>query len=75
MRKSKNDGVTSYTKATVDLFFPDDLVCCEYCALLETYARKQCRRTGEFIVDTRYKGYWCPLNIEENMEEQKDEAL
>ena len=47
MGKAKDEGVTSYTKVTVDLFFPDDRVCCEFCPLLETYARKQCRRTAE----------------------------
>lgn len=75
MGNPKGEGVTSYTKATVDLFFPDDRVCCEFCPLLETYARKQCRRTAEYIVDTRYKGYWCPLHIEDNTEEDKHETV
>ena len=75
MGNSRGEGVTSYTKATVDLFFPDDRVCCEFCPLLETYARKQCRRTAEYIVDTRYKGYWCPLNIEETKEENNIETF
>ena len=69
MGKLKNEGVSGYTRTTVEIFFPEDRVCCEFCALLETYARKQCRRTGEYIVDTRYRGYWCPLNIEEKTEE------
>lgn len=69
MGKKCDEGISSYTKTTVELFFPNDLVCCEYCALLETYSRKQCRRTGELIVDTRYRGYWCPLHIEEKTEE------
>ena len=75
MGKSKDEGVTSYTKATVDLFFFFFFVCCEFCPLLETYARKQCRRTAEYIVDTRYKGYWCPLNIIENTEELNHETV
>jgi hypothetical protein len=29
--------------------------------LLETYARKQCRKTGEYIIDDRIVGGWCPL--------------
>jgi hypothetical protein len=69
MGKPKSDGVTSYTRATVELFFPDGYVCCAHCPLLETYARNQCRRTGEYLVDTRYRGLWCPLKIEENTEE------
>ena len=75
MGKAKDEGVTSYTKVTVDLFFPDDRVCCEFCPLLETYARKQCRRTAEYIVDTRYRGYWCPLNIIENTEDSSNETV
>lgn len=57
-------GVSYYTKATVEIGFPEDRVCCEYCPMLETYARKQCRRTGEYLMDTRTVGYWCPLKFE-----------
>ena len=57
-------GVSFYTKATVEIGFPEDRVCCEYCPMLETYARKQCRRTGEYLLDTRTIGYWCPLKFE-----------
>ena len=35
------------------------------CPLMETYARKQCRRTGEYLMDTRTIGYYCPLKFEE----------
>ena len=58
-------GVKYYTFATVTIGFPESRVCCAYCPLLETYARKQCRRTGEYIADDRYIGYMCPLAIEE----------
>ena len=57
-------GVKYYTKATVEIFFPENKVCCEYCPLMETYARKQCRRTGEYLADTRTIGYYCPLQFE-----------
>ena len=57
-------GVSYYTKANVEIFFPENKICCEYCPLLETYARKQCRRTGEYLVDTRTIGYDCPLRFE-----------
>lgn len=56
-------SVTKYAHCTVDIFFPNGNVCCQYCPLLETYARKQCRRTGEYIADDRGTGYWCPLKI------------
>ena len=63
---SVKSGVAHYTKATAEIFFPDDLVCCALCPLMETYSRKQCRRTGEYIVDDRARGMWCPLNFEED---------
>lgn len=57
-------GVKYYTKSKVEIFFPENRVCCEYCPLMETYARKQCRRTGEYLADTRTIGYECPLQFE-----------
>ncbi len=61
-----NDGVLEYTEATVSIFFEPDHVACAFCPLLETYARAQCRRTGEYIIDTRYTvGRFCPLQIKE----------
>lgn len=61
---SKSECLT-YSKATAEIFFPDGHVCCALCPLLETYARKQCRRTGEYILDDRVQGMWCPLKFEE----------
>lgn len=58
-------GVRYYTTATVEVSFPENRVCCAFCPLLETYARKQCRRTGEYIADERTIGYCCPLNFED----------
>lgn len=55
----------SYTKATVDLYFPEGDVCCALCALLETYSRLQCRRTGEYLLDKNGVGFYCPLKLEE----------
>lgn len=61
------NGVTWYTKATADIFFPEGHVCCDLCPLMETYARKQCRRTGEYLLDTRATiGYECPLQFRED---------
>lgn len=58
----KSSGVTWYTKATVEINFPEDNVCCALCPMLETYSRNQCRRTGEYLVDTRNTVGWeCPL--------------
>lgn len=74
---------THYEKRLIDLYFPPDKVCCALCGLMETYSRKQCRRTGEYIVDDRTTGYWCPLMTkdgkrvnyyceEENLKHEKD---
>jgi hypothetical protein len=37
---------------------------------METYARKQCRLTGEYLADTRTIGYMCPLKFIENKQEE-----
>lgn len=61
-----SNGVQWYTEATAKIFFPTDHVCCDLCPLMETYARKQCRRTGEYLLDTRATvGYECPLAFKE----------
>lgn len=61
--------VLKYRRARVDIFFTGD-ICCDFCPLMETYARKQCRRTGEYLIDTRARGIFCPLTeIEEEHEE------
>lgn len=56
---------TAYVCATVDLYFEPEHMDCAHCPLLETYSRNQCRRTGEYIIDTRSIGAWCPLTIKE----------
>lgn len=58
-------GVAYYTRGTVDIYFPENRVCCDLCPLMETYARKQCRRTGEYLLDSRVVGNYCPLILEE----------
>lgn len=62
-------GCREYVKASVDIFFTGDTVRCAQCPLLETYSRNMCRRTGEYIVDTKGVGIWCPLEIEEENNE------
>lgn len=64
-------GVARYEKAMVVINFPEGHVCCDLCPLMETYSRKQCRRTGEYLLDTRTIGFECPLEFkEENKNEQ-----
>lgn len=63
------NGCVKYIKATVEINFPDGHLCCDLCPLMETYARKQCRRTGEYLLDTRVTvGYDCPLKFEKENE-------
>lgn len=69
-------GVTKYAEATINIYFPEGHVCCDLCPLLETYARKQCRRTGEYLLDTRATvGYECPLKFKEENDGSEYEAL
>lgn len=64
-------GVARYEKAAVVINFPEGHICCDLCPLMETYSRKQCRRTGEYLLDTRTIGFECPLEFkEENKNEQ-----
>lgn len=56
------NGVTEYEAYTVVIFFEKNHVACKYCPILETYARNQCRRTGEYILDIQNNvGWYCPL--------------
>lgn len=65
------NGTIEYLKATVDIFFDPDHVACQYCPLLETYARNQCRKTGEYIIDTRVTtGRDCPLIFDDSIKEE-----
>ena len=58
------DGCLEYVEAEVSIFFEPQHFACAFCPLLETYARNQCRRTGEYIIDTRFTvGRECPLRI------------
>ena len=56
----------NYKLAIAKLAFWDGDIRCESCACMETYARKQCRLTGEYLLDTRATvGYECPLKFKE----------
>ncbi len=57
---------TRYITVTVPIYFPEaEGVQCKLCPCLETYARKQCRLTGEYLADGYLRGGLCPLNYEE----------
>lgn len=60
-----------YVEAKVSIFFEPGHVACNFCPLLETYARNQCRKTGEYIIDTRVTvGRYCPLIFEDSVKEE-----
>lgn len=68
-----SSGVSKYIKATAMIYFPDGHICCDLCPMLETYARRQCRRTGEYLLDTKTIGYDCPLAFtDEELEEVQE---
>lgn len=60
------DGVREYECATAVFYFPKGHVCCDLCPALETYARKQCRLSGEYLLNTKTIGLSCPLGLPEN---------
>ena len=64
MASKFESGCSLYAKATIDIYFPDGHVFCDLCPLMETYSRKQCRRTGEYLFDSRTIGLNCPLHFE-----------
>lgn len=61
----KGNSCLYYTRTTVDINFPENRVCCALCPLLETYSRLQCRRTGEYLLDSKGTGFYCPLKLED----------
>lgn len=63
------NGVRWYTAAQVEIYFPEGHVCCDQCPLLETQTRKQCRRTGEYLLNTKVVGFECPLTFNNEKEE------
>ena len=69
-----NNSCLWYTAAHAKIFFPENKVCCEFCPIMETYARKQCRLTGEYLADTRTIGYMCPLKFSEKQGETNNES-
>lgn len=71
----ENNSCLWYTEAQATIYFPEDYVQCSKCPCLETYARNQCRLTGEYLVDTRTIGYRCPLKFIEKQEETNNESI
>lgn len=63
--KDFSRGVGYYTKATVEVGFPEDDICCYRCLLMTTdygSKRERCCKTGEILIAPKVTiGYDCPL--------------
>ena len=65
--KQFNNGVSYYTKATAEIGFPEDDVCCYWCPLMtrDPNLRDVCSKTGEILLASKHMiGVNCPLNFE-----------
>lgn len=72
--KDFSRGVRYYTKAVVEVGFPETDICCFRCPLMtsDVTKRERCARTGEILLAPRDTiGYQCPLvfKTEEDCEE------
>ena len=65
--KEFRNGVRYYTKATVEVGFPEDDICCHWCPLMtrDPNLRDVCAKTGEILLAAKYTiGVNCPLRFE-----------
>lgn len=66
--KDFSRGVRYYTKATVEIGFPEDDVCCHWCPLMtrDPNLRDVCGKTGEILLAPKHStGFSCPLRFKE----------
>lgn len=64
--KEFRNGVSYYTKATVEIGFPEDDVCCHWCPLMtrDPNLRDVCGKTGEILLASKHTvGFNCPLKF------------
>lgn len=62
--KEFRNGVSYYTRAKVEICFPETDICCFRCPLMtsDVTKRERCARTGEILLAPRDTiGYQCPL--------------
>lgn len=62
--KEFRNGISYYTKATVDIGFPMDDVVCHWCPLMtrDPNLRYVCSKTGEILLAPKHTiGFNCPL--------------
>ena len=51
MKKGRSGVDYIPVETRVSVYFDQDHICCQFCPFFETYSRKQCRLTGEYIVN------------------------
>lgn len=65
--KDFKSGVAYYTKAAVDIIFPEDDICCYWCPLMASEYkpdREYCKKTGELLLAPKHTvGEQCPLRF------------
>lgn len=66
--KNFDRGVAYFTKATVEIGFPENDVVCHWCPFLASdykLDREMCKKTGEILLAPKHQiGYYCPLKFE-----------
>lgn len=69
---SSNEYVYIPVEVRCSIYFEKDHICCAYCPFYETYSRKQCRLTGEYLLNEYGRGYYCRLELEDLNETVSD---
>lgn len=67
--KTFDKGVSYYTRATAEIGFPEDDVCCHWCPLMtrDPNLRDICSKTGEILLAPKHTiGVNCPLIFKED---------
>jgi hypothetical protein len=59
-----------YIHPVVEISFNPRAFDCAHCPMLETYARKQCRLTGEYVLIDTSIGTFCPLCLSKEDKEK-----
>lgn len=72
--KDFRNGVRFYTKATVEIGFPEEDICCYRCPLMTTdygSKRERCSKTGEILISPMHSiGFDCPLKFKKENEDE-----
>ena len=72
--KNFSKGVSYYTRSSVEIFFPEDDLCCYWCPLMGSEYkpdRAYCKKTGEYLLaPTVAVGERCPLRFEKKENEE-----